>query len=45
VEVRVAGVCPDVDTTLLVATLSRTLVAAALIETRAGTPLPPTPRL
>ncbi|HEX7745094.1 MAG TPA: glutamate--cysteine ligase [Micromonosporaceae bacterium] len=43
VEVRVADVCPDIDTALLVAALIRALVATALTETEAGAPLPIAP--
>jgi len=38
VEVRVADVCLDVGTTMLVAGLTRALVATALAEARRGTP-------
>ncbi len=40
VEVRVADVCLDVDTAVLVAGLTRALVATALAEARRGTPVP-----
>jgi carboxylate-amine ligase len=39
VEVRVADVCLDADTTVLVAGLTRALVATALAEARQGTPV------
>ncbi|MEU4421577.1 glutamate--cysteine ligase [Actinoplanes sp. NPDC024001] len=43
VEVRVADTCPDIDTTMLVATLVRALVTAAVTEIHAG--VPPVPAL
>jgi glutamate---cysteine ligase / carboxylate-amine ligase len=43
VEVRVADVCLDVGTAVLLAGLTRALVATALAETRRGTPLPAAP--
>ncbi|MFI1991485.1 glutamate--cysteine ligase [Actinoplanes sp. NPDC020271] len=44
VEVRVADVCPDAATALLVAVLVRGLVATALAQVRAGVPPLPSPR-
>lgn len=44
VEVRVADTCLDVETTLLLASLVRALVATALADVRSGRPLPPAPR-
>ena len=41
VEIRVADVCLDVGTTVLVAGLTRALVATALAEARQGRPLAP----
>ncbi|HEY1346336.1 MAG TPA: glutamate--cysteine ligase [Streptosporangiaceae bacterium] len=43
VEVRVADVCLDVATAVLVAGLTRALVATALAEARQGTPAPAAP--
>ena len=43
VEVRVADVCLDVGTAVLVAGLTRALVATALAEARLGTPVPAAP--
>jgi glutamate---cysteine ligase / carboxylate-amine ligase len=43
VEVRVADVCLDVDTAVLVAGLTRALVATALAEARRGMPVAATP--
>ena len=43
VEVRVADVCLDADTAVLLAGLTRALVATALAEARQGTPLPAAP--
>ena len=43
VEVRVADVCLDVSTAVLLAGLTRALVATALAEARRGTPLPAPP--
>jgi glutamate---cysteine ligase / carboxylate-amine ligase len=43
VEVRVADVCLDIHTTLLLAGLTRALVATALAEARLGTPVPAAP--
>jgi len=43
VEVRVADVCLDVGTAVLVAGLTRALVATALAEARQGTPVPAAP--
>jgi carboxylate-amine ligase len=43
VEVRVADVCLDVDTAMLLAGLTRALVATALAETRQGMPVPAAP--
>ena len=43
VEVRVADVCLDVDTTVLVAGLTRALVATALAEARQQTPVAAAP--
>jgi glutamate---cysteine ligase / carboxylate-amine ligase len=43
VEVRVADVCLDASTAVLVAGLTRALVATALAETRRGTPMPAAP--
>jgi carboxylate-amine ligase len=43
VEVRVADVCLDVGTAVLVAGLARALVATALAEARRGTPVPAVP--
>lgn len=43
VEVRIADVCPDIDTALLVTALTRALVATAITETQAGAPLPTAP--
>lgn len=40
VEVRIADVCPDVDTALLLALLVRALVATATTEARAGRSVP-----
>ena len=42
-EVRVADVCLDVGTAVLLAGLTRALVATALAETRRGTPVPAAP--
>jgi carboxylate-amine ligase len=44
VEVRVADVCPDTGTAVLIATLVRALVSTAWRQTRAGVPLPTAPR-
>ncbi|RZU53222.1 carboxylate-amine ligase [Krasilnikovia cinnamomea] len=44
VEVRVADVCPDVDTALLLAVLVRALVTTAVADTQAGKPMPHPPR-
>ncbi len=43
VEVRVADVCLDVDTAVLLAGLTRALVATALAQARRGTPVPAAP--
>ncbi len=43
VEVRVADTCLDVGDTVLLAGLTRALVATALAEARQGTPVPPAP--
>jgi glutamate---cysteine ligase / carboxylate-amine ligase len=43
VEVRVADVCLDADTAVLLAGLTRALVATALAEARRGTPVPAAP--
>jgi glutamate---cysteine ligase / carboxylate-amine ligase len=43
VEVRVADVCLDAGTTVLLAGLTRALVATALAEARQGTPVPAAP--
>jgi glutamate---cysteine ligase / carboxylate-amine ligase len=43
VEVRVADACLDAGTAVLLAGLTRALVATALAETRQGTPLPAPP--
>jgi len=43
VEVRVADVCLDADTAVLVAGLTRALVATALAEARQGTPVAAVP--
>ena len=43
VEVRVADVCPDAGTAVLLAGLTRALVATALAEALQGTPLPAAP--
>ena len=43
VEVRVADACLDVGTTVLLAGLTRALVATALAEARQGTPVPAAP--
>ena len=43
VEVRVADVCLDAGTAVLVAGLTRALVATALAEARQGTPVPAAP--
>jgi len=43
VEVRVADVCLDVGTAVLLAGLTRALVATALAEARRGTPVAPAP--
>jgi len=43
VEVRVADVCLDTGTAVLVAGLTRALVATALTEARRGTPVPAPP--
>jgi carboxylate-amine ligase len=43
VEIRVADVCLDVGTAVLLAGLTRALVATALAETRRGTPPPAAP--
>jgi len=43
VEVRVADVCLDAGTAVLLAGLTRALVATALAQTRQGTPLADTP--
>ena len=43
VEVRVADTCLDVGTAVLLAGLTRALVATALAEARKGTPIPPAP--
>lgn len=43
VEVRVADVCLDVDTAVLVAGLTRALVVTALAEARRGTPVAAVP--
>jgi carboxylate-amine ligase len=43
VEVRVADVCLDVDTAVLLAGLTRALVATALAEARRGTPVAAAP--
>jgi glutamate---cysteine ligase / carboxylate-amine ligase len=43
VEVRVADVCLDVGTAVLLAGLARALVATALAEARRGTPVPAVP--
>jgi glutamate---cysteine ligase / carboxylate-amine ligase len=43
VEVRVADACLDVGTAVLLAGLTRALVATALAEARQGTPLPAAP--
>ena len=43
VEVRVADVCLDVSTAVLVAGLARALVATALAEARQGTPVAAAP--
>ncbi len=43
VEVRVADVCLDVDTAVLLAGLTRALVATALAEVRRGTPVAAAP--
>jgi carboxylate-amine ligase len=43
VEIRVADVCLDIDTTVLVAALARALTATALREARDGMPLRRTP--
>ena len=43
VEVRVADVCLDVGTAVLLAGLTRALVATALAEARRGTPAPAAP--
>ena len=43
VEVRVADVCLDVDTAVLLAGLTRALVATALAQVRRGTPVPAAP--
>jgi glutamate---cysteine ligase / carboxylate-amine ligase len=43
VEVRVADVCLDAGTAVLVAGLTRALVATALAEARRGTPVPAAP--
>ena len=43
VEVRVADVCLDAGTAVLLAGLTRALVATALAETRRGTPVPAAP--
>jgi carboxylate-amine ligase len=43
VEVRVADTCLDVGTAVLLAGLTRALVATALAEARRGTPVPPAP--
>ncbi|MCM4081271.1 carboxylate-amine ligase [Paractinoplanes hotanensis] len=40
VEVRVADVCPDIDTAVLVAVLVRGLVATCIAESRSGEPVP-----
>ena len=47
VEVRVADVCLEAGTALLLAGLTRALVATALAEARSGTPMPaaPAPRV
>jgi carboxylate-amine ligase len=44
VEVRVADVCPDVDTALLLAALVRALVMTALDEVYTAAPLPAAPQ-
>jgi glutamate---cysteine ligase / carboxylate-amine ligase len=43
VEIRVADVCLDVGTAVLLAGLTRALVATALAEARRGTPVPAAP--
>jgi carboxylate-amine ligase len=43
VEVRVADVCLDADTAVLLAGLTRALVATAVAEARQGTPVPAAP--
>jgi glutamate---cysteine ligase / carboxylate-amine ligase len=43
VEVRVADACLDTGTTVLLAGLTRALVATALVEARRGTPVPELP--
>jgi carboxylate-amine ligase len=43
VEVRVADACLDTGTAVLLAGLTRALVATALAEARRGTPLPAAP--
>jgi gamma-glutamyl:cysteine ligase YbdK (ATP-grasp superfamily) len=43
VEIRVAGVCLDVDTAVLLAGLTRALVATALAEARQGMPVAAAP--
>jgi glutamate---cysteine ligase / carboxylate-amine ligase len=43
VEVRVADACLDADTAVLLAGLTRALVATALAEARQGTPVPAAP--
>ena len=43
VEVRVADVCLDVDTAVLLAGLTRALIATALAEARRGTQVPAAP--
>jgi glutamate---cysteine ligase / carboxylate-amine ligase len=43
VEIRVADVCLDVDTAVLLAGLTRALVATALAEARRGTPVAAAP--
>jgi carboxylate-amine ligase len=40
IEVRVPDVCPDIDTTLLVAALVRAVVVTSLTESRQGVPPP-----
>jgi carboxylate-amine ligase len=40
VEARVSDVCPDVDTTLLVAALTRALVMTCVTETETAAPMP-----